>query len=65
MQGEVQVGYLEKLLPKKSGNALAQAAQGGAGVRTVEIGQLGTWLVGMVGWVGVALDNLTGLFQAL
>jgi len=41
------------------------AAQGGAGVRTVEIGQLGTWLVGMVGWVGVALDNLTGLFQAL
>ena len=31
MQGEVQVGYLEKLLPKKSGNALAQTAQGGDG----------------------------------
>ena len=32
MSGEVQVGYQEKFLLRKSGNALEQAAQGSGGV---------------------------------
>ncbi len=32
MTGEVQVGYEEVFIFKKSGDALAQAAQGGGGV---------------------------------
>jgi len=52
-----------------TGWALAQAAQGGGGV-TVPGGvpnpwrwHLGTWLVGMMGWVGLELGDLGGLFQ--
>ena len=53
--GKVQVGYQEKILLQKSGEALAQAAQRG-GVVTVlggvqemyGCGTERTWLVGMV-----------------
>jgi len=31
--------------------------------RTMEMWHWGTWSVGMVGWVGVGLDHLRGLFQ--
>ena len=31
--------------------------------RTVEMWHWGTWLVGTVGWVGVGLGELRGLFQ--
>ena len=70
MLGEVQVGYWEEFLLSKSGEAVAQAAQGGGAV-TVPGGVeescgcgtegCGQW----VWWAGlmVGLDDLRGFFQ--
>jgi len=50
VSGEVQVGHWEKCLYWKSGQALAQAAQGSGGVpipggvHTVGMWHLGTWV---------------------
>ena len=59
MSSLVQVRYLEEFFPRKSGEAVAQAAQGGGGV-TVHGGVQEPWRCGIEGcgqwawwgWIG-------------
>ena len=51
MPGEAPVGYLEKFLFRKYGEAVAQAAQGGGGV-TFPGGVQETWRCGTEGLSG-------------
>jgi len=54
---------------RKSGDAVAQLHREVMGSPSLEVFQnhgdvaLRTWSVGMVGWVGVGLGDLSGLFQ--
>ena len=71
MSGKVQVGYQEKFLLIKRGEALAprEAAQGGGGVAisggVQAMGGWSTWGNGLVGMVViVGPDDLRGLFQS-
>ena len=69
----IQVGYYEKFLLRKSGEALAQAAQGGGGVTVPggvqELWRCGTEERGCDGSIGVrwtvGLDDLRGLIEPL
>ena len=72
VSGEVQIGYQQKLLYGKSGQALEQAAQGGSGLpipggvqKTCGCGTSGYGLLGMV-VLGGRLDSMIlGLFQPM
>ena len=69
-QGEVQVGFLENFLLRKSGDAPGVMPRGGSGVtipggvgEPCGCGTEGHGLVVMMRIVGVGLDDLSDLFQ--
>ena len=67
MSGEVQFGYEETFLFRKSGSTVAQLPRKVVQSPSLEVFKKRVDValrdVGTVGWVGAGLDDLKGLFQ--